>query len=55
MKKLNAFTNIKYLLQKEFIQILRNKTILRLIIMLPMVQLLVLPWAAHFRAKKYFA
>jgi ABC-2 type transport system permease protein len=35
-----------YLLQKEFIQIIRNKTILRLIFILPVVQLLVLVNAA---------
>lgn len=34
------------LLQKEFIQIKRNKTILRLIIVLPVVQLLILVNAA---------
>ncbi|MFW5754746.1 MAG: ABC transporter permease, partial [Marinilabiliaceae bacterium] len=35
-----------YLLQKEFIQIIRNKTILRLIFVLPVVQLIILVNAA---------
>jgi ABC-2 type transport system permease protein len=40
-----------YLLQKEFIQITRNKTILRLIFVLPVVQLLVLVNAATLDMK----
>jgi len=40
-----------YLLQKEFIQIYRNKTILRLIIVIPIVQLLILVNAATFEMK----
>ena len=40
-----------YLLQKEFIQIVRNKTILRLIFILPVVQLLVLVNAATMDMK----
>lgn len=40
-----------YLLQKEFLQIIRNKTILKIIIALPVIQLLVLPWAATFEQK----
>jgi ABC-2 type transport system permease protein len=40
-----------YLLQKEFIQIFRNKTILRLIFILPVVQLLVLVNAATLDMK----
>ena len=40
-----------YLLQKEFLQIVRNKTILRLIFILPVVQLLVLVNAATLDMK----
>jgi ABC-2 type transport system permease protein len=42
---------LKFLLQKEFRQIFRNKTILRMIIALPIVQLLVLPLAADYEIK----
>lgn len=39
---------LKYLLKKEFLQVFRNKFLLRMIIVLPVVQLSVLPWAATF-------
>jgi ABC-2 type transport system permease protein len=42
---------LKFLLQKEFRQIFRNKMILRMIIALPIVQLLVLPLAADYEIK----
>jgi ABC-2 type transport system permease protein len=42
---------IRFLLQKEFSQIFRNKTILALIIMMPVVQLIVLPLAADYEVK----
>ncbi|WP_321286129.1 ABC transporter permease [uncultured Sunxiuqinia sp.] len=42
---------IKYILQKEFIQVLRNKTMLRMIIMLPLMQMLVLVFAATYDLK----
>ncbi len=42
---------LKYLLQKEFLQIVRDKTILKIIMALPVIQLLVLPWAATFEQK----
>lgn len=42
---------LKYLLQKEFLQILRDKTILRMIVFLPIFQLLLLPLAATFEQK----
>ncbi len=42
---------LKYLLQKEFLQIKRDQLILKLIIMLPVIQLLILPWAATFEQK----
>ena len=40
-----------FLLQKEFRQIFRNKAILRIIIMLPIVQLIVMPLAADYEIK----
>ncbi|MFV0537870.1 MAG: ABC transporter permease [Dysgonomonas sp.] len=42
---------IKYLLQKEFLQIIRNKVLLRMIIAMPVIQLLILPWAATFEQR----
>jgi ABC-2 type transport system permease protein len=42
---------IKFLLQKEFRQIFRNKTLLRAILLAPIVQLMVLPWAANYEVK----
>lgn len=42
---------LKYLLQKEFRQIFRNPSILRMIIALPIIQLIVLPLAADFEIK----
>ncbi|MBK9541582.1 MAG: ABC transporter permease [Bacteroidetes bacterium] len=42
---------IRFLLQKEFRQIFRNKTLLRSILMMPLVQLMVLPWAANYEVK----
>ncbi len=42
---------LRFLLQKEFKQIFRNTTILRMIIALPIVQLIVLPLAADFEIK----
>lgn len=43
--------SIKFLLQKEFRQIFRNKTLLRAILVAPLLQLLVLPWAANYEVK----
>jgi len=40
-----------FLLQKEFLQIFRNKTILAIILVVPVVQLLILPNAATFEIK----
>lgn len=40
-----------FLLQKEFRQIFRNKSILRMIIAIPIIQLLVLPLAADYEIK----
>ncbi|MEZ4929388.1 MAG: ABC transporter permease [Chitinophagales bacterium] len=42
---------LKILLKKEFRQILRNTTILRLIIAMPVIQLLILPMAADYEIK----
>ena len=42
---------ILYIIQKEFIQIFRNKTMLPIIFLLPVVQLLVLVFAATFEMK----
>lgn len=42
---------IRFLLKKEFRQIFRDKTILRLILALPMIQLLILPLAADYEVK----
>jgi len=42
---------LKFLLQKEFRQIFRNPTILRMILAVPIIQLLVLPLAADFEIK----
>ncbi|MDR2563726.1 MAG: ABC transporter permease [Prevotellaceae bacterium] len=50
-KEKNSARALKYLLQKEFLQIFRDKTILRMILVIPIVQLLVLPWAATFEQR----
>ncbi|SMO73355.1 ABC transporter permease [Solitalea koreensis] len=42
---------IKFLLQKEFRQIFRNKTLLRSILISPCIQLLILPLAANYEVK----
>ena len=42
---------LKFLLQKEFRQIFRDPGILRVIFMMPAIQLLVLPWAADYEVK----
>jgi ABC-2 type transport system permease protein len=39
---------LKFLLQKEFRQIFRNKNILRMIFMVPVIQLIILPQAANY-------
>ncbi|WP_304233443.1 ABC transporter permease [Jiulongibacter sediminis] len=43
---------LKYLLQKEFKQIFRNPTILRLIFMMPIIQLILIPLAADYEIKQ---
>jgi ABC-2 type transport system permease protein len=42
---------LKFLLRKEFRQIFRDPAILRLILIMPVIQLLVLPWAADYEIK----
>lgn len=42
---------IRFLLQKEFRQIFRNKIILAIIIVMPAVQLMILPFAADYEVK----
>ncbi|MDR1652914.1 MAG: ABC transporter permease [Prevotellaceae bacterium] len=43
--------NFKFLLQKEFLQIFRNKSMVFMIVMMPTIMLLILPWAATFEQK----
>jgi len=42
---------LRFLLQKEFSQIFRDPSILRMIFVMPSIQLLVLPWAADYEVK----
>lgn len=42
---------LKFLLQKEFRQVFRDPAILRMIFIMPVIQLLVLPWAADYEVK----
>ncbi|HMU46439.1 MAG TPA: ABC transporter permease [Chitinophagaceae bacterium] len=42
---------LKFLLRKEFRQIFRDPTIIRLIFMMPVIQLMILPWAADYEIK----
>lgn len=42
---------LRFLLQKEFRQIFRDPSILRLIFIMPVIQLLVLPWAADYEVR----
>lgn len=43
--------NLQHLLRKEFLQIFRNPTILRLIFIMPVMQLILIPLAADFEVK----
>ena len=49
--KQNSLSRLKYLLQKEFLQIFRDKTILKMILLIPVIQLMILPWAATFEQR----
>src|SRR6185437_5364772 len=42
---------IRFLLQKEFKQIFRNKAILAMVMVMPVMQLLILPMAANYEVK----
>jgi ABC-2 type transport system permease protein len=42
---------LRFLLQKEFRQVFRDTSILRIIFVMPMIQLLILPWAADYEVK----
>lgn len=42
---------LKFLLQKEFRQVFRNPAIIRMIFMMPMIQLIILPQAADYEVK----
>jgi len=42
---------LKFLLQKEFRQIFRDPAILRIILIVPLLQLLILPWAADYEIR----
>jgi len=42
---------LRFLLQKEFRQIFRDKAILRMMFMMPVIQLMILPWAADYEIK----
>ncbi len=49
--QLNKMRTLKFLLRKEFKQIFRNKALLPLIFVVPIVQLLILPLAADYEVK----
>src|SRR4030095_371418 len=42
---------LRFLLKKEFRQIFRDPSILRIIFIMPIIQLLILPWAADYEVK----
>jgi ABC-type multidrug transport system, permease component len=42
---------LRFLLQKEFRQVFRDPAILRIIFIMPAIQLLILPWAADYEIK----
>jgi ABC-2 type transport system permease protein len=42
---------LRFLLQKEFRQIFRDPSIIRIIFVMPVIQLLILPWAADYEIK----
>lgn len=47
-KSKRPFKTLRFLLEKEFLQIRRDKVILRMMFAIPVLQLLILPWAATF-------
>ena len=42
---------LRFLLQKEFRQIFRDPSIIRIIFVMPVIQLMILPWAADYEIK----
>lgn len=42
---------LRFILQKEFRQIFRDPAILRIIFVMPVIQLMILPWAADYEVK----
>src|SRR5580765_7162677 len=42
---------LRFILQKEFRQIFRDPGILRIIFIMPVIQLMILPWAADYEMK----
>ena len=42
---------LRFLLEKEFRQVFRNPAIIRIIFVMPILQLLLLPWAADYEVK----
>ena len=42
---------LKFLLRKEFLQIARDPSILKILLIMPMIQLLILPLAADYEIK----
>ena len=42
---------LRFLLQKEFRQIFRDPSIIRIIFVMPVIQLMILPWAADYEMK----
>lgn len=51
MKKNLTMRTLRFLLQKEFIQIFRDPAILRIVFMMPIMQLIILPFAADYEVK----
>ena len=42
---------LRFLLQKEFRQIFRDKNLIRQMLMMPLIQLMIFPWAANYEVK----
>ncbi len=51
MKRNLTMRTLRFLLQKEFIQIFRDPAILRIVFMMPIMQLIILPFAADYEVK----
>jgi ABC-2 type transport system permease protein len=50
-KKQCFMRTLQFLLQKEFLQIFRDPAIIRIIFMMPIIQLIILPFAADYEIK----